>query len=70
VAKEQSFASRYDAIVATLVGIFALCISAYTAYVQRQQVRAQVYPILELGTANMPSLRVKLRDRSSGRARR
>jgi hypothetical protein len=42
-----SAASRYDALVATLVGVSALLVSAYTAYVQRQQVRAQVYPIIQ-----------------------
>ncbi len=36
-------ASRYDAIVATLVGFLALCVSGYTAYMQRQQVRAIVW---------------------------
>jgi hypothetical protein len=40
-------ASRYDAIVATFVGILALAVSAYTAYIQKQQVRAQVLPILQ-----------------------
>ena len=41
-------ASRYDAVIATLVGVSALLVSAYTAFIQRQQVRAQVYPIVEL----------------------
>ncbi len=36
-------ASRYDAIIATLVGFLALCVSGYTAYMQRQQVRAIVW---------------------------
>ncbi len=35
-------ASRYDAVIATLVGLCALCVSGYTAYMQRQQVRAAV----------------------------
>ena len=37
------------AIIAALVGLLALCVSAYTAYVQHQQVRAQVWPYLEAG---------------------
>ena len=41
-------ATRYETIIATLVGVSALAVSAYTAHVQRQQVRAQVYPILML----------------------
>jgi hypothetical protein len=37
------------AIIAAFVGLLALCVSGYTAYVQRQQVRAQVWPYLEPG---------------------
>ena len=47
-------ASRLDAIIAALVGVLALVVSAYTAWVQKQQVRAQVLPILEYGTGNVP----------------
>jgi hypothetical protein len=47
-------ASRYDAVIATFVGICALCVSAYTAHVQRQQVRAAVWPILEFDSSNAP----------------
>lgn len=36
------------AIIAALVGLLALCVSGYTAYIQRQQVRAQVWPYLEV----------------------
>lgn len=52
--RETRRASRYDAIIATLVGLCALCVSAYTAYVQRQQVRAAVWPILEFDSSNGP----------------
>ena len=51
---ETRRASRYDAVIATLVGFCALCVSAYTAYVQRQQVRAAVWPILEFDSSNAP----------------
>lgn len=40
---------RWDAlaaIVASLVGLLALLIAGYTAYIQRQQVSAQVWPYL------------------------
>jgi hypothetical protein len=47
-------ASRYDAVIATFVGFLALCVSGYTAWVQRQQVRAAVWPILEFGSSNGP----------------
>jgi hypothetical protein len=42
---------RWDAvaaIVAALIGFLALIVSGYTAFVQRQQVRAQVWPYLIL----------------------
>ena len=52
--KATRAASRYDAVIATLVGFCALCVSAYTAWVQRQQVRAAVWPILEFDSANGP----------------
>src|SRR5207249_8278868 len=52
--KETRRASRYDAVIATLVGLCALCVSAYTAHVQRQQVRAAVWPILEFDSSNGP----------------
>jgi hypothetical protein len=52
--RETRRASRYDAVIATLVGLCALCVSAYTAYVQRQQVRAAVWPILEFDSSNGP----------------
>jgi hypothetical protein len=52
--QETRRASRYDAVIATLVGLCALCVSAYTAYVQRQQVRAAVWPILEFDSSNAP----------------
>jgi hypothetical protein len=52
--QETRRASRYDAIIATLVGLCALCVAGYTAYVQRQQVRAAVWPILEFDSGNAP----------------
>ncbi len=41
-------------MIATIVGFLALCVSGYTAYMQRQQVRAAVWPILEFDTSNGP----------------
>jgi len=55
VAEEKARgASRYDVVIATVVGLLALCVSGYTAYMQRQQVRAAVWPILEFDTSNGP----------------
>jgi len=38
----------YAAVIASFVGILALAVSGYTAYEQRQQLRAQVWPYLQL----------------------
>lgn len=40
------------AIIAALIGALALLVSAYTAYIQREQVRAQVWPFLLIGYAD------------------
>jgi hypothetical protein len=61
-------ASRYDALIATLVGFFALCVSGYTAYMQRQQVRAMVWPILEFDSSNAPNIHLSLANEGVGPA--
>ena len=38
------------AVIAALVGFLALMVSAYTAYIQREQTRAQVWPRLLVGS--------------------
>jgi len=47
--------SRWDlaAVVAALIGLLALFVSGYTAYIQRQQVRAQVWPWLVAGNNDL-----------------
>jgi len=60
-------ASRYDAVVATLVGLCALCVSGYTAYMQRQQVRGAVWPILQFDHSNGP-IRFTLANKGVGPA--
>jgi len=65
---ETRRASRYDAVIATLVGLCALCVSAYTAHVQRQQVRAAVWPILEFDTSNQPDIHLSLANKGVGPA--
>jgi len=52
--KAMRGASRYDVVIATVVGFLALCVSGYTAYMQRQQVRAAVWPILQFDSNNGP----------------
>lgn len=48
-------AVRWDAlaaVIASLVGLLALIVAGYTAYIERQQVRAQVWPYLQMGKSN------------------
>lgn len=42
------------AIIASLVGLLALVVAGYTAYIQRQQVSAQVWPHLHIGNSSFP----------------
>ena len=66
--QETRRASRYDAVIATFVGVCALCVSAYTAHVQRQQVRAAVWPILEFDSSNAPDIHFTLANKGVGPA--
>jgi hypothetical protein len=61
-------ASRYDAVIATFVGFCALCVSGYTAYMQRQQVRAAVWPILEFDSSNSPDIHFTVANKGVGPA--
>src|SRR6476659_9362378 len=60
--------SRYETIIATFVGFLALCVSGYTAYMQRQQVRAAVWPILEFDSSNAPDIHFTLANKGVGPA--
>ena len=66
--EETRGAFRYGAVVATLVGVCALFVSGYTAYVQRQQVRAAVWPILEFESSNTPDIHFTLSNKGVGPA--
>jgi len=66
--RETRGASRYDAVIATFVGVCALCVSGYTAYMQRQQVRAAVWPILEFDSGNQPDIHFTLSNKGVGPA--
>jgi hypothetical protein len=59
---------RYETVIATLVGILALAVSGYTAYVQRQQLRAAVWPILQYDTSNEPDIHFTLANKGVGPA--
>jgi hypothetical protein len=65
---QRTGALRYETIIATLVGVSALFVSGYTAYVQRQQVRAAVWPILEYSTGNDPRIHFALNNKGVGPA--
>lgn len=43
----------YAAVIASLIGLLALVVSGYTAYLQRQQTSAQVWPRLQIATSNI-----------------
>jgi len=51
---ETRRASRYDAVIATLVGLCALCVSAYTAYVQRQDARHRTIALADRAIFVLP----------------
>jgi hypothetical protein len=59
---------RYDAVLATFIAVLAVTVSGYTAYVQRQQVRAQVWPVLEFASSNEPELRFDVSNKGVGPA--
>src|SRR5882724_8285427 len=65
---ETRRASRYDVVIATFVGLCALCVSGYTAYIQRQQLRAAVWPILEFDSSNHPDIHFILTNKGVGPA--
>ena len=66
--KERRGTSRYDAIIATFVGFLALYVSGYTAYMQCQQVRATVWPILQFDSSNAPDIHFTLANKGVGPA--
>jgi len=66
--KQTRGASRYDAIVATFIALLAVCVSGYTAYMQRQQVRAAVWPILQFDSSNAPDIHFTLANKGVGPA--
>ena len=65
--KETRAASRYETVIATFIALLAVCVAGYTAYMQRQQVRAAVWPILEFDSSNGP-IRFTLANKGVGPA--
>ena len=66
--ESKSRVVTYETFIVTVIGISALFVSGYTAYVQRQQVRAAVWPILEYSTSNDPRIRFTLDNKGVGPA--
>src|SRR5436190_13300322 len=65
--KETRAPTRYETIIATFIALLAVCVAGYTAYMQRQQVRAAVWPILEFDSSNGP-IRFTLANKGAGPA--
>lgn len=58
----------YAAVIASFIGLVALAVSGYTAYVQRQQLRAQVWPHVQLAYSGV-ELTFKALNQGTGPAR-
>jgi hypothetical protein len=66
--KDETRSARlYETFIATFIALLAVCVAGYTAYMQRQQVRAAVWPILEFDSSNGP-IRFTLANKGVGPA--
>ena len=65
---ERRTASRYETFIATFIALLAVSVAGYTAYMQRQQVRAAVWPILEFDSSNGPDIHFSLSNKGVGPA--
>jgi hypothetical protein len=66
--QETRVASRYETFIATFIALLAVCVAGYTAYMQRQQVRAAVWPIVEFDSSNGPDIHFTLSNKGVGPA--
>jgi len=66
--KERRAATRYETVIATFIALLAVCVAGYTAYMQRQQVRAAVWPIVEFDSSNGPDIHFTLANKGVGPA--
>jgi len=66
--KETRTASLYETLIATFIALLAVCVAGYTAYMQRQQVRAAVWPILEFDSSNGPDIHFTVANKGVGPA--
>ena len=66
--QERRAATRYETIIATFIALLAVSVTGYTAYMQRQQVRAAVWPILEFDSSNGPDIHLTVGNKGVGPA--
>src|ERR1044071_698850 len=64
--EETRSESRYETFIATFIALLAVCVAGYTAYMQRQQVRAAVWPILEFDSSNGSDIHYTLCNKGVG----
>jgi hypothetical protein len=68
LSEETRTASRYETFIATFIALLAVSVAGYTAYMQRQQVRAAVWPILEFDSSNGPDIHFTVSNKGVGPA--
>ena len=67
--KKQTEWNAVAAVIAALIGLLALGVSGYTALLQREQVRAEVWPYLQTAvTLDQGSLVISLENKGVGPA--
>src|SRR4029079_13656542 len=64
--KETRALTRYETFIATFIALLAVCVAGYTAYMQRQQVRAAVWPIREFDSSNGPDIHFTVSNKGVG----
>ena len=67
--KKRTESNAVAAVIAALIGLLALGVSGYTAMLQREQVRAEVWPYLQPGiTIEQGSMATGLENKGVGPA--
>lgn len=67
--KKRTESNAVAAVIAALIGLLALGVSGYTAMLQREQVRAEVWPYLQPGiTIEQGSMAISLENKGVGPA--
>lgn len=67
--KKHAESNAVAAVIAALIGLLALGVSGYTAMLQREQVRAEVWPYLQPGiTIEQGSMAISLENKGVGPA--